>query len=249
MNRFAETLKHARDRLQVPEPGRTRILLEMASDLEDSYQFYRSQGLDETEAVRRAEDAFGTSEEALGLLSRIHESGACGIADRVSGQVGGAGSKMLLLILLVFEVWLAGKVLTEEAFRVYVSPFVWPVVGLAVVAFGISVWKLIQIFSKSGRDVRELRTGLGVLLFCAGASLAVAGSGLVFHLQRFFRLNVANAPESLFMNFAGWMIKISSMMTISLLVAILTALVWFVLSNVVARAEMREIDTLLEVSK
>lgn len=246
MNRFAEILEQARSRLQVPEPGRTRILLEMASDLEDSFQFYRSQGMDEDEAVRRAEEAFGTSEEALGLLSKIHESGACGLADRVSGQVGGLGSKILLLFLLVFEVWLAGKVLTEEAFRVYVSPFVWPVVGLALAAFGISVWKSVQIFSKTGRDVRRLRTGLGVLLFCAGASLAVAGCGFLFHLQRFFRVNVPNAPESLFMNFAGWMVMISSMMTISLLVAILTALVWFVLSNVVAKAELREFEGLLE---
>jgi hypothetical protein len=220
----------------------------MAADLEDSFEFFRSQGMDEAEATRRAEEAFGSSEEALGLLSKIHESGACGFGDRVTGQVGGVGARLLLVVLLIFEVWLAGMVLTRETFWVHLSPFVWPVIGLAVVAFSFSIWKLSQIFSKSRRDVRQLRTGLGVLLFCAGASLAVATTGLLFHLQRFFRLNVPNAPESLVINSAGWMIEISSMMTISLLVAILTALVWFVLSSVVARAEMREVDNLLEAA-
>jgi len=245
MNRFADVLKHTRDQLQIPEPSRTRILLEMAADLEDSYEVYLNQGLAEPEAARRAEEAFGTSGEALKHLVKIHESSMGGIADRVSGQVGRLWEKALLLAILVFEIFLAVKVLSDEAFFVFVSPFVWPIAGLALASFVFAIWKLHQIFSKSGRDVRRLRAGLGALLFFAGASFAVAACGFLFHMQRFFRLNVENAPESLFMNFAGWMIQISSMMTIGLLTSILTALVWFVLAGLVARAEMRQIETLL----
>lgn len=248
MNRFADILNQVRAKLEIPEPSRTRIVLEMASDLEDSYQYYLHQGNNETEAKRLAEEAFGTSEEALKHLARVHESDIGGMADRVSGQIGGLGARILLLVLLIFEVWLAAVVLTEESFWTYVSPFVWPVVALALVAFAFSIWKMMQIFSKSGREVRRLRSGLGVLLFCSGASLSVAVCGLFFHLQRFLRLHYANAPESLIMNFAGWMIAISSLMTISLLVAILTALVWFVLSNAAFRAETREMETLLDTA-
>lgn len=245
MNRFADVLNRVKDRLEISEPSRTRIMLEMASDLEDSYQYYLAQGHDEEEATHLAEEAFGTSEEALSHLVKVHESSIGGIADRVSGQVGQIWARVLLLVLLAFEIWLAGLVLTEEAFRVYVSPFVWPVAGLALVAFLFSAWKLKQIFSKTGQDVRQLRSGLGVLLFCAGASLAVSVTGLFFHLQRFFRFNFERAPESLFMNFAGWMVSMASLMTIGLLVAILAALVWFVLASAVARAERREMETLL----
>ena len=248
MNRFADVLNQARDRLDIPEPSRTRIVLEMASDLEDSYQYYLDQGHEEAEATRLAKEAFGTSEEALRHLSKVHGSGIGGIADRVSGQAGQVWARFLLVVLVVFEIWLAVLILTEEAFRVYVSPFVWPVAGLAVVAFAFTIWKLVQIFSRTGREISQLRSGLGVLLFCSGASLAVSASGFFYHLQRFFRLNYETAPESLFMNFAGWMISMSSMMTISLLVAILSAMVWFVLSNAVARAEMREMETLLVVA-
>jgi uncharacterized membrane protein len=245
MNRFADVLNQVRDRLEIAEPSRTRIVLEMASDLEDSYQYFLDQGHDEAEATRLAKENFGTSEEALRHLTHVHRSGIGGMADRVSGQVGHTGARLLMLVLVVFEIWLAGVVLTEEAFRVYVSPFVWPIASLAVLAFAFTVWKLVQIFSQAGRDISRLRSGLGVLLFCSGASLAVAVCGLFFHLQRFFRHNFERAPESLFMNFAGWMVSISSMMTIGLLVAILAALVWFVLSSAVARAERREMETLL----
>lgn len=247
MNRFSEVLKRARARLEIPEPSRTRVLLEMAADLEDSFQFYVSQGLTEAEAVQRAEEAFGTSEEALKHLARIHQSGMGGIADRVTGQVGRLWEKILLILLFAFEIWLAVRVLSDRSFFVYMSPFLWPIAALASSAFVFTIWKLIQIFSTSGRNIRKLREGLGVLLFCAGSSFAVAGCGFLFHMQRFFRLNVERAPESLFMNFAGFMIQISSMMTIGLLTAILSALVWFLLAGLVARAEMRQMDSLLEI--
>jgi hypothetical protein len=246
MNRFAPVLQKARDQLRVPEPTRTRILLEMAADLEDSYQFYLSRGHDEAEASRRAEEAFGSSDEALKHLARIHESGVGGIGDRISGQVGRIWEKVLLLVVLIFEAWFAINVLTQKGFFLFLSPFVWPIAGLALAALSVTIWKLYQVFSGSGSDVRQLRTGLGVLLFCAGASLAVAGCGFLFHMQRFFRVNWRQAPEALYMNFAGWMMEISSMMTVGLLTAIFIALVWFVLSNLVKRAELREIEALLE---
>lgn len=248
MSRFAAVLNRARDRLLIPEPSRSRILLEMAADLEDSYQFYRSQGLDEVEASQRAEEAFGTSDEALRHLARIHESGGGGIGDRISGQVGRPWEKVLLLGVLLFESWFAINVLTQKGFFYFLSPFLWPIAALALAALSVTIWKLYQIFFRSGSDVRQLRTGLGVLLFCAGASLAVSGCGFLFHMQRFFRANWRQAPEALYMNFAGWMMEISSMMTVGLLNAIFVALVWFVLSNLVKRAELREIEALLEVA-
>lgn len=246
MNPFSKILQEASDRLQIPEPSKSRILLEMASDLQDSYELYLSQGLDEAEAARKARETFGTSDEALKHLVHIHSSGLGSTADRLSGQVGTWWEKVLLVVLLLFEAFLALRVLSQEEFFRFVSPFVWPIAGLALIAVLLVVWKLRQIFSSSGTDAKHLRTGLGTLVFCAGASLVIAGSGFLFHLQRFFRANAETAPESVFMNFAGWMIGVSSMMTIGLLTAILVALVWFVLSGLVARAERRQIAALLE---
>jgi hypothetical protein len=245
MKRFARVLNDAREQLDIPEPSRTRVLLEMASDLNDSYEFYLGQGCDEAEATRRAEESFGISEEALKHLTLIHESGLGGMTNRLSGQIGRPWEKLLLLVIVAFEILVTVKVLSQKAFFMFLSPFVWPIAGLALAAFLVTLWKLYQIFSGSVSDVRRLRSGLGVLLFFAGASVSVAACGFLFHLQRFFRLNYEMAPESLFRNLAGWMATISSTMTVGLLMAILTALIWFVLSNLAMRAERREIEALL----
>jgi len=247
MKRFARILSEAHDQLQIPEPSRTRVLLEMASDLEDSYQFHLERGCDETEAARRAEEAFGTSEEALKHLTRIHESGLGGMQNRLSGQIGRPWEKILLLVIFAFEILATAKVVSHEAFFMFLSPFVWVIGALALTAFVFTAWKLYQIFFGRGSDVRQLRSGLGALLFFAGASLAVSACGFLFHIQRFFRANYESAAESLFMNFAGWMATISFMMILGLLVAMLTALIWFVLSNLVSRAERREVEALLAV--
>jgi hypothetical protein len=245
MKRFAHVLKAARGQLKIPEPSRTRVLLEMASDLEDSYQFHLSQGCDETEAVRRAEEAFGTSEEALKHLTRIHESSLGGMQDRLSGQIGTAWEKSILLAIVAFEILAAVKIVSHQAFFMFLSPFLWPIAALALAALVFTAWKLYQIFGRRGSDVRQIRSGLGALLFFAGASLAVTGCGFLFHLQRFFRHNWESAPDSLFVNFAGWMATMSFMMILGLMLAMLTALFWFVLLHLAARTERREIEALL----
>jgi hypothetical protein len=245
MKRFARVLSEAHDQLNIPEPSRTRVLLEMSADLEDSYQFHLSQGCDEAEATRRAEEAFGTSEEALKHLTRIHESGLGGMQNRLSGQIGRLWEKLLLVLIVAFEIFAAVKIVSHEAFFMFLSPFLWPIAGLALAALALTAWKLYQIFLRPDSDVREIRSGLGALLFFAGASVAVTGLGFLFHIQRFFRLNYELAPESLFMNFAGWMATISFMMILGLLLAMLTALIWFVLINLAARSERREVEELL----
>jgi hypothetical protein len=219
----------------------------MASDLEDAYQVFLGQGSSEEEATRRAEEAFATSPENLEQLTRLHQAGLDRVGDRLSGQVGRLWEKILLMVLVVFEIGIAVRILLDEAFFLFLSPFVWPIAGLALAAFLVTLWKLGQIFSRSAADVRRLREGLGTLLFFSGASLAVAICGFLFHLQRFLRASAADAPESLFMNFAGWTLAISSLMTIGLLTAFLTALIWFVLTRLVALSEAREIEALLGV--
>lgn len=246
--RFANVLKKASEQLHLPEPTRSRILPEMAADLEDSYHHYLERGYEDDEAVRRAEEAFAVSDEALERLARIHQPALGDVAERLISQVGSWWSKLLLIGLLLFELVFAVRVVTDRSFFVHPSPFLVPVALLALTAFLLALRKLAQIFSRKGVPVRQLRSGLGTLLFCSCATLAVSGLGFLFHLQRFFRVNAEGAPDALFVNFAGWMISISSLMTVALLTAILAALLWFVLAGLVRRAEARELESLLQTA-
>ncbi len=248
MNRFAHVLKHAEDRLRAPEPARTRILLEMAADLEDGYQHYLDRGLDEADAARRAEEVFSTSDETLRLLERVHQRSYGSPTTRFFHRVGTVWSTALLVLLLAFELLLAFRISSDRSFFVYPSPFLWPIGLLAVAAVAFTVWKLAQLCARRGKDIRRLRIGLRLPLLFAGASLAIAFLGFLFHMQRFFRVNSEGAPETLFMNFAGWMATISSLMTVGLLTAILAGLVWFVLSGLVIHREAQEKERLLQAS-
>jgi hypothetical protein len=245
MTRFAHLLQKIGERLDVAEPTRTRILLEVAADLEDTYQHHLDHGLAPHEAERRAAEAFGASEETLGLLARIHRGSIASVGDRMSQQLGTTWAKILLILLLLFEVLAAGRILTDPWFIVRPSPFLWPIAAIALATFLVTIWKLLQILPREGTDARSLRNGVSIPLFLAAASLAVAFTGFLFHLQRFFRLGAERAPESLFMDFAGWMVAISSLMNVGLLVALFGGLAWFILSGLAARAEARRMESLL----
>ena len=242
MSRFAAVLKRISDGLDLPQPTRSRILLEMAGDLEDLYEHHRAQGLDERQAARRAEEAFAASDEALKHLARIHDASG-GLTDRVARQAGSWWEKALLVVWLLAVVAVAGAVVTKVHFFVIISPFTWPIVGLAAAAFAFTLWRLYTL--KTAPDPRRLRSGLGFLLFLAAASLMLAVCGFFYHLRWYAFQTWQGAPETVFMMFGNWTLAISALMIVGLLTAILAALAWFLLVNLVARAENREADALL----
>ena len=244
MSRFAAVLKKVSDGLDLPQPTRSRILLEMAGDLEDLYEHHRGQGLDDAEAAKRAEEAFVTSDEALKHLARIHEANG-GFTDRVARQAGSWWEKALLVIWLLAVIVVAEAVVTEVHFFVIISPFVWPIVGLAVAAFVFTLWKLYVLFFKKPPDARRLRSGLGALVFLAAASLMLSVCGFFYHLRWYAFQTREQAPETVFMMFGNWTLAISSMMIIGLLTAIFAALAWFLLVNLVTRIENRQAEALL----
>ena len=242
MSRFAGVLKRVSDGLDLPQPTRSRILLEMASDLEDLYDHHRAQGLDEEEAARRAEEAFVASDEALKHLGRIHEA-AGGFTDRVARQAGTWWEKALLVVWLLSVIAVAGAVITRVHFFVIISPFTWPIVALAAAAFVFTLWRLYTL--RKPLDPRRLRSGLGFLLFLAAASLMLAVCGFFYHLRWYAFQTWQGSPETVFMMFGNWTLAISALMIIGLLTAIFAALAWFLLVNLVARIENREAEALL----
>ena len=242
MSRFSGVLRQVSDGLDLPQPTKSRILLEMAGDLEDLYQHHLAEGLDEHEAARRADEAFAATDEELKRLSRLHRSS--GLTDRVAQQVGSWWERLLLVIWVLAVLGIAGRVATTERFFRIVSPFLWPVVALAVAAFAIGIWKLYEL-SRRPPTLDRLRSGLSSLPFIAAASVAIALCGLFYHLQ-WWAFAASDGPEERVFLLAGpWILAVSSLMVVSLLTAVLASLVWFLLARLVARIEHREAEALL----
>ncbi len=107
MTRFTPVLRQAEEALDLPEPARSRVLGEMASDLEDLYEVYRRRGMEEEAAERRARALLGVSREVAGELRKLHEPLATRILRRYS-RPGGAGVETALITILAAAAVLAG---------------------------------------------------------------------------------------------------------------------------------------------
>ena len=73
MKKFTLFLKSINERLSLPQPLKSQILLEVAGDLEDVYEFYKNKGLNEQEAMQKAEEKLDLTDEALSELIRVHQ--------------------------------------------------------------------------------------------------------------------------------------------------------------------------------
>jgi hypothetical protein len=59
MARFSSIIRDLNSRLDLPQPARSRVLLEIHADLEDLYEFYLQKGAEAAEAEKMAEERLG----------------------------------------------------------------------------------------------------------------------------------------------------------------------------------------------
>jgi len=244
MTQFASLIRDIGARLQVPQPARSRILLEIAADLDDLYDHHVAQGRAPAEAAERARATLELSDEALTSLITLHQPPVRRLLDQLSEQARAAWERSMLavvaLCILVFTIREVGSVQALQT----ASRFVWPTLGIAVVAALVALSKVYTLYVKQDHDVRWLRRGLDLLLFLTAASIAVGLFGLVVELASTVRRIAAGA---------GWggdaivecLIRSSTLMILSMLVAIAIAVLWFVLLAKVQSIERAETEVLL----
>ena len=217
MSRFADVLKDINGKLDLPQPEKSHILLEIASDLEDIYRAYRERGLGEEEARRRAEEKLDLSDEALRELVEIHQSGLRKFLGRISEQARSRWERVLLAMALLF----------------------------ALAAIVITIWQIYKLYMKKDHDTRTLGDGLPWLLAAGAASLLSGLLGMMYELHR-SALMAAGEVERSLLFLVQCALRCSAMMMVGLLTAIAIGIVWFVLMNKVRRIEIAEAAWLME---
>jgi hypothetical protein len=242
MSRFNAFLHHTGERLALPKATRSLILVEIASDLEELFNHYLQQGLNEEEAAARAEEKVDMSDEALAELVRIH-SDARGWSDRIVRRTQPLWERVAMdLIVLFFVAALAlgaGFNFVEQF-----NGFIWPILGIFV---ALSVVFVVQMFWFSDNpSPRRLRESLATPLFLGAASLVVgfAGTGIEFYLTMMRMARDANHAGPLF---AKFVLEGTATLAIALLVALAAGMAWFFLAGKVARVEDDAASAYLEV--
>lgn len=245
MKRFTEILRQTNERLDLPQPIKSRIILEMAADLEDLYQFHRNRGLDESDALREAKDAFNLSPGALEQLVEIHTTPFRRFLDRLSAQAQTFWERIFLALLLVFFAVFIGPSLLRSEMLVHAGVFLWPIAGTTFAALYLATRKIYDLYIKKDHRVRPLRRGLTLLIALAGVDVVIGIQGFIFLVHSSFTLFlITTGPMN--QDLGKWMIQSSATAVVSLLVAIITAVIWFVLANKVAAIERAEVVYLLE---
>jgi hypothetical protein len=244
MSRFTGLLNRTAARLDLPRPAKSRVLLEMAADLEDMFAAYRQRGLGEDEAMRRVEEKFDASDDTLTELTVLHRSAFGRGIDAFSEQASTPWEKLMLVAVLLFVAASTGTLLLYPSFFTDANAFVWPGVALGIAATGIFLVKARRLFMGKNHRPRRLRRGLPSLLFIACAALFNGVFGFFLEMQSsMFR--IAAEYETGGAQIMPWLVGSTATMILSLLAAILAALLWFVLMSKVRRIELLEAARLL----
>jgi hypothetical protein len=244
MREFTDTLKEINERLDVPQPARSRLLLEIAGDLNDLYEHFRSQGMSKGDARRLALDTCDLSDDALAELVSLHTSLWRRFMDRFSAQAQSRWERALLLVFLVFVVAATGQIVTTAAVFRLAAGWVWPAVFVTFVGVVVGAEKLYQAYIKKSHNARRLRSGLGAVLAAAVADLIIGTYGYAMGMYHAVH-RTAEDVDGMWLFVTEWLLESSSLLIVCFTAAILVSLLWYVLANKVARIEQAEAAVLL----
>ena len=102
MNEFGSVLRSLSDRLDLPQPARSRVLIEVAADLTDLEAVYIERGSTPEQAREQALERLDLSDEAIRELVRVHGSPLRRGLDRLGERGRRRWERMALGALLVF---------------------------------------------------------------------------------------------------------------------------------------------------
>lgn len=246
MSHFVDILHHTSERLTLPQPARSRVLLEIAADMDDLFAVYRERGLGEDEARQQTLEDVDLSDEALSQLAMIHTGPVRQVLDRLSSRTLQIWERALLMLVVV-SAFIAGDWFfsSDRLFR-DAGLFAWPVLAVVLVALVLSIVKFYQLFLKQDHSIRTLHGYLDLIL---GLSVFLLFLGFAGSWVEVWRLRQAAAAEPLpvLVFMMRWALVSTALLQLSLGLGILSALAWFGLAGKVSHIERHEADVLLNI--
>jgi hypothetical protein len=243
MSRFNVFLHRTGDRIGLPTATRSLILVEIAADLEDLFQHYLHQGMSEEEAASRAEEKVDMSDEVLLELVRIH-SDARGWAERIVQRAQPFWERIAMAMIVLFLVVISSIEANWNPMR-HTAIFIWPVLAIFVALVTFFVVQLVRM--SNGPSPRRLRESLATPIFLGTASVVVGFVGFGIDMYQTLMRMSAN-PEQAAPLFARVLLEGTSTLMVALIVALVGAIVWFILAGRVARIEDEAARSFMEVN-
>lgn len=245
MSRFSETLHSINERLELPQPARSRVLLEIANDLQDLEGHFLEQGLDEDEAKRKALELCDLSDEAISNLVRVHTGLYRRFLERFNSQVKNVWERCLLVgVLLVITLLLGRHVLSNRFFE-EINPVAWPILVITLSVLVMLLPKYYVIYLKMNHNLKRLRKGLGLAPGLAACNVLMGIYGFWLGLYP-IALRASMGDDEAIPFIIDWLMSGSAMLIVCFLTSILIIVLWFILASKIAELEMAEASLLLD---
>jgi hypothetical protein len=186
---------------------------------------------------------------------KIHQPVFKKFMDKISAQAQTWWERAVLLLAILFIAVACANTFVTTPFFMRASVFIWPALVLFLLIAIISLVKIFQLYIKKDHALRRLRTGIPVIAILGISSLFTGVLGYFIELFRtddkllflgsFFNIITTTSEHGL-IAYTSWIIKSSSMIMFSLFVSIFAAVLWFILTNKVAKIEQAEVSFLLQ---
>jgi hypothetical protein len=165
MNPFKPLLIDINKKLELPQPTKSRIILEIAADLNDTYQLYQSQGMSEDDALAKAKQKFDLDEHSLNELIYLHRSHFRRWFDHLSASAQTWWERLILICLFAFVLITGGITIMKIPLVEEASPFVWIILLLLIVSAAVFLQKIYQIYIKKDHHLPNVKRGLPFLIW------------------------------------------------------------------------------------
>jgi hypothetical protein len=258
MKRFVQHLKSIEERLDLPQPLKSRIILEIAADMEDLFNHFKEKGMGDEEAITEVERKMEITEDSLEALSQVHKSGLQRLLDRLDLQTRNRWEKVVLVLTILILAVLSLRSVLAIPMITRSSIFVWPILGIGFMGLTVFFMRSFQLYIARNHEPRSLRRGLPLLLFFAGSSFMIGILGYLMEILKAGKHGILMDYKIIYMispnrlgpdldlqSLTTWMMQSASLIMVSMLVTISMAFLWFILFNKVQRIERVAVEWLV----
>ncbi|MGW8282964.1 MAG: hypothetical protein ACWGON_06660 [Gemmatimonadota bacterium] len=243
-NDHASVLPSLADRLDLPQPARSRVLIEVAADLEDLEALYVERGSSPEQARERALERLDLSDYAIAELVRVHGSPLRRGLDRLGESGRRRGERVALGALVAFLFLVTRALIPTRDLLTDAGQGLWIIAALVIPGLLLAASRIYALWGRDEHDPRRLRRGLDTILALGCLS---AASGLTVWWVGLRRVATASAakPDAAMAYLVEWLTGGSALVVASFQGAILLGILWLILSGRAAQVERGEAELLL----
>jgi len=241
MSSYRAELHEITRQLDLPQPLRARILLELASDLAGLEAELVSTGMSAEQAHAEAVRTLIPSPESLRDLMEVHRSLYRRLVDRFSDPARHRLERAAL-ILASAALFAVGVIrLGRSGILANPAPMSGPLLGVAMVVVVVSVWKTFSLVVRREHDLGKLRSGSWILPGAALVAVVLALGGSVLDLYGVSGSLEADLTRQTTV-LLGWLRRDMGLLSLGLLTSGIGLGMWLVIASGIARVEQTEAE-------